>query len=142
MSKKFSDIPVGMPKRPTWLRGEARKEWDRIVPILDAANLLTQVDRSSLADYCVCWARLCEAEADIAKRGLLIKGRRDALVKNPSVQLARQYRVGLQRWCAMLGLTLARGPVAIPGPGAKRPGVDPIESAICQPLPPRTPAVQ
>lgn len=45
-------IPVEAPQAPAHLGEAARQEWQRIVPHLVTAGLVTQLDRSALAAYC------------------------------------------------------------------------------------------
>ena len=47
---------------PAWLEGEAAEEWARIAPELERLGLLTVVDISALAGYCVAYQRWREAE--------------------------------------------------------------------------------
>lgn len=107
--RPLNDCPASpsIPSCPDWMPAEGKAEWRRVAPLLDELNILTKLDRASLADYCLTWARLIQAERDITERGLLVPGRNraDGLVKNPAITVARQYRVSLQRWCAAFGLT-------------------------------------
>lgn len=99
-------IPTSIPAMPRGLPARARAEWRRITPILDSYKLITPLDAGVVGDYCLCIARLAEAESDITARGLLIGGKRDK-VKNPSAQLARQYRQALGKYAELLGLAPA-----------------------------------
>lgn len=96
--------PGGDMRAPAGMPLVARREWRRVVPILVRLGVASQVDRNALADYCLCVARLADAEADIEKRGLLVEGERGQ-VKNPSCQLAREYRAAVVRWAVEFGLT-------------------------------------
>ena len=40
---------ASIPKCPAWLSKEAKREWKRLVPFLEQAGLLTQVDRAAFA---------------------------------------------------------------------------------------------
>lgn len=57
------------------------------------------------------WSIYEAAAQDIAERGVLVPGRSTAdavsgtMVKNPSVQVARDASVALLRWCKELGFT-------------------------------------
>ena len=42
----------GRPTRPRGLVGDARKTWDRLVPLMDAAGMLTKTDGETLERYC------------------------------------------------------------------------------------------
>lgn len=91
------------PKCPASLPKEAKKHWEYLAPKLEALGLLTEVDGPALTDFCLCLARLEEAEKIVQENGMLIPGER-GLVKNPAAQLAREYRSAAQKWCARLGL--------------------------------------
>ena len=49
------EVPPGEPRCPAVLDGEARAEWERIVPELLDAGVLTQIDRAALTGYCSAW---------------------------------------------------------------------------------------
>jgi P27 family predicted phage terminase small subunit len=50
---------------------EARKEWYRIVPMLDRMGVLGNVDTAALVVYCNTWARYMEVEHLIRKGGMI-----------------------------------------------------------------------
>lgn len=64
--------PGGRPTRPIWLVGEARKEWERLAGRLHTCGILTAVDRSILAAYCVAWASYVEA-VEALREGALVQ---------------------------------------------------------------------
>lgn len=77
---------------------------------------LSELDQAGLADYCLCRIRLEQCEADITQRGILVGGQR-GLVKNPSLQLARQYRSAMAKWVELFGLApLSRQRISVPPP--------------------------
>lgn len=53
--------PVEAPECPAHIEGEARVEWERIVPHLLALGLLSQIDRAALTGYCDAWGEYVEA---------------------------------------------------------------------------------
>ena len=113
------------PTAPKGLPAAARREWERITALLRQRNCLDALDQAALRDYLVCWQRLNECEADIAARGILVKGYRSALTKNPSVALARQYREHLLAWSKELGFTIgSRARLAVPQ--QEKPRVNPF----------------
>lgn len=99
--------PPSKPRRPQWVIGIARAEWDRVVPVLDRLGLLTVVDRSVLAAYCESVAGLKAAASDLHTRGYLVASAREdgALIKNPSNQLFRDYARLVATYSSMLGLS-------------------------------------
>lgn len=111
-------------KPPAELPRAGKAEWRRMLGLIERhPNLASVVDRPALIAHCQQWAVFLEATADIAKRGVLVPGRssadaaRDggpALVKNPSVQIARDAQAQIRAWCVQFGFTpLARGRLEI-----------------------------
>ena len=58
---EFSPEPR-IPDCPSHLKGEARKEWDRITPELLQYGLISDADRALVAMMCTTWSHYCEAE--------------------------------------------------------------------------------
>jgi P27 family predicted phage terminase small subunit len=111
------------PEAPEDLTPAARQEWERITALLRSRKSLGALDQTGLHDYLICWQRLQACEADIGNRGVLVKGYRGALIKNPSVALARQYRESLLAWSKEFGFTIgSRSRLAVPEP--ERPKVN------------------
>lgn len=63
----------GRPDKPRELTGEAAKEWDRIIPELEAAGWLAVVDRAGLAAYCLAWAQMVWADEVCREEGAVIR---------------------------------------------------------------------
>jgi P27 family predicted phage terminase small subunit len=64
---KLEFRPVAeMPDMPKHLRGEAKKEWIRVVGELAAYQMISAVDRAALAMLCTQWGRYVQAEEMIA----------------------------------------------------------------------------
>jgi phage terminase small subunit len=59
---------VERPSCPPDLSKVARKEWRRIVPILEELQIVARLDRAALSAYCESWARWREAENRKARR--------------------------------------------------------------------------
>jgi P27 family predicted phage terminase small subunit len=132
------DLPAGPFGPPFPLDGIAWDEWERIVA---AAYWLRETDSVAIADRCLCFQRMLEAEQDIRERGALVRTR-NGQVTNPSIRIARAYRLSIQRYDAELGLTASsRGRVEPEGmalPAQTQPQrrpIDPLEEALCGPIP-------
>jgi P27 family predicted phage terminase small subunit len=100
-------VVVAAPDRPDGLEGEAQAEWERVVPELEAIGLIATVDRSVLIRYCRSWADWCEVDRNLQATGMLIKGRRDGLVRNPLFLLRSDLENTLSDLGKQLGLTPA-----------------------------------
>lgn len=72
-SRSRADVKAGAPPTPDpeELGGEAAAEWNRVVPELDAAGVLSVVDRAALVAYCLAWSDLAAARDILAREGLL-----------------------------------------------------------------------
>jgi len=92
------------PEMPEDLPPEACPIWRALVPKLIDLGIVTSLDTVALGDMCLCIARLAACERDITGRGVLVEGDRGK-VKNPALQIAREYRTALQNWARRFGLT-------------------------------------
>lgn len=98
---------VGAPACPSHLRGEARKEWERMSVQLVQLRLLTQVDRAALAAYCQCWARWVEAEKTIKKDGMVVLTEKGYPVLSPWWGVAQQSLKQMRAFLVEFGMTPA-----------------------------------
>ena len=90
---------------PAYLTGAAATEWRRLAPELARLGLLTTIDRDALAAYCQTFARWREAEAEIKKRGMVLKGQNGGPVLSPYVTVANRALVQLRAWLVEFGMT-------------------------------------
>ncbi len=104
--------------RPRWLTAKAAKaEWDRVVPLLEAAGLLTELDQSLLASYCQNWSNYLTAESEIVKHGQVVyvtattkTGNMTKPLVNPAIRNASIFHKAFIASATKLGLTpLDRG---------------------------------
>lgn len=65
----------GTPDCPFPAKGDARKKWDELVPLLSAAGSITKLDGDALKRYCLVWARLEKSERALAREGAVKKGK-------------------------------------------------------------------
>jgi len=91
--------------KPDDLDPGVAKIWDEQAP---RARGVKSGDSAAFADFCLCIYRLRQCEEIISKTGLLVNGTK-GIRKNPASQLAREYRLAIQRWAPEFGLTPAAG---------------------------------
>jgi P27 family predicted phage terminase small subunit len=97
-------------------REVASAEWRRVVPVLEVAASIGDVDHATVKDLCVCVARIDQAERDLSERGLMVTAERGT-VKNGAATIAGQYRSQLARYIRELGLSpSARTAITAPEP--------------------------
>lgn len=107
MNKNEPMPPSGGVKRPTWLLPEAKKEWNRLAPSLEAMGVLTLVDVQAFAGYCQAYARWKEAEEFITQHGSSFKTPSGYVQQMPQVSIAQQNLKIMQSFCSEFGLTPA-----------------------------------
>lgn len=105
---------VGRPTCPTWLDIEAKREWRRVVPELEALGILTVVDRAALAAYCQSYARWQQAEAVVTELGFSVPLTRRgedgeltvyAMQSRPEVGISQKERQIMRLFLTEFGLT-------------------------------------
>ena len=89
---------------PAWLEPEAKKEWKRLAPALEAMGILTTVDISAFAGYCQAYARWKEAEEFISKHGSIFQTPSGYVQQVPQVSIAQQNLKIMQSFCSEFGL--------------------------------------
>jgi P27 family predicted phage terminase small subunit len=114
------------PDPPDFLDGEALAEWHRVVPELVRLKLLCPLHRSALVAYCETWQRLVDAQALIAKEGLLHTNSQ-GVTRHPAVAIAEAASRELRAWAGEFGLTpSAENRVASPVPAKTSGSVNPF----------------
>ena len=104
------------PKRPAWLTGEARREWERLVPELSRLGLLTIVDGAALAGYCQSWADYVGAVKLLKAKGKTFESPNGYVQQRPEVSIAQKSLQLVKAFCAEFGLTpSSRGRLSLPG---------------------------
>jgi P27 family predicted phage terminase small subunit len=99
--------PRSLPDCPPHLAPEARAEWDRLAVMLNAIGLLTQVDRTTMAAYCQCYARWVEAEQKLAETPALLRMPSGYIQQSPWLTIANKSLELMIKYMAELGLTPA-----------------------------------
>lgn len=94
-----------VPTLPVWVKGEARREWLRVVKQLHAQGLLTAVDRAALVAYCVAYGRWVEAEKIVADKGAVLKTANGNLIQNPYLAVANRAMDNMRKLAQEFGMT-------------------------------------
>lgn len=85
-----------IPSCPSHLSKESKKEWRRVVKLLDSVGILTELDRSTLAEYCESYGKWINLKQELS---MIIKINIDnkCELKNITMRI-EQYRVEYKRW--------------------------------------------
>lgn len=88
--------PAKMPTCPSHLCKESKTEWRRVVKILDSIGLLTELDRSTLSEYCEAYGKWVVLKREL---GMLQKIDADNSCElKDSPMRVEQYRAESKRW--------------------------------------------
>jgi P27 family predicted phage terminase small subunit len=98
------DAPAGAIGLPEWVSEDARKEYDRIVPIIREMGIESPAYMAATAMYCQAFARWADAEIKLSKSGLLIKDDRGRIVRNPLLSIVAEAQQQAMRAIQILGL--------------------------------------
>ena len=104
------EVTPARPACPAWLALEAKREWRRVVPLLDGLGLLATVDRAALANYCASWAEWVEYQEGVTKYGAVLPVTKDGattLTVSPYVRLASEARDRMMRAAGQFGFSPA-----------------------------------
>lgn len=95
-----------IPTAPKHLDDEARREWRRMAKTLHELGLLTEVDRSALAAYCISWSRWVLAEAKVREFGLVLKSPDKGWpVQSPYLPIANRAMEQMVKLAGEFGMT-------------------------------------
>ena len=114
-----AEKPLPAVEAPDWLAEDARREWDRVMPVLTERKILTDADLGGLENYCICIGRVRETEA-------LIQAGQEPEVMLKLARLQDKAMASARQLAAELGLTpVSRSRPAIREDGDNEP--DPLD---------------
>jgi P27 family predicted phage terminase small subunit len=126
---------VKRPRCPAHLDADARREWRRLVPILERMRVLTEADEIPLANLCMQYATMVKAQRLLEKSGLLFKTKSGYIQQSPLVAIVSNSVEQVNKLCREFGLT----PAARTRLTVDKQDVDPRDRLLrimCQPWPP------
>lgn len=80
-------------------------EWRRVAPMLRAAGLISESERSALMALCQQWSRYLAAHAQVIALGMVIEGPRGAPMPNPYLVVTDRALAHCHKLWNELGLT-------------------------------------
>lgn len=105
---------------PAELTGQpaAIAEWERLAPMLQKCQQITEADRAALLALCLEWARYLFATERVRTMGMLVKAPSGYPIVNPYLSIATKALAGCSKLWPELGLTpSSRSRVTVTGPG-------------------------
>ena len=122
--------PKGSIKCPTWLLPEAKKEWKRLAPSLEAMGVLTMADLTAFEGYCQAYARWKEAEEFMTQHGTIVKTKSGYWQQVPQVSIAQTYLKIMNKIAEQFGLTPAARSRITAGADMKDAAVDDMDALL------------
>jgi P27 family predicted phage terminase small subunit len=89
ISEPVSDVES--PPCPKWIQGEAKTEWERIVPELLLRRTLSKSDLAMLAGYCQAWGEFANATRRVNALDTGNKKYKGLMIDHPRVVLGRAF---------------------------------------------------
>lgn len=113
------DALSDVPEPPEWFGEIAVAAWQQVAPWLIEAKILTATDLHNLEAFCMAYQRWREAQADITKNGIIVKGAKQE-IKNPACTVANETMRQMATFGSALGLDPAARSRLKPG-GQQKP---------------------
>jgi len=100
-------LEIRAPECPEHLDDVAKREWDRIVPILLRMRVLTEADQIALANMCQTYSTLIDAQKKLKQSGLVYKTQSGYVQANPLLAVVNKCIQVISRIQSEFGLTPA-----------------------------------
>jgi P27 family predicted phage terminase small subunit len=102
----------GTVSAPKWLSAEAREEWNRVFPLLDAKKLAQAPDIQLLASYCTAYAGYRQALTKVEEQGPVIEitsttrtGKTQKPVRNPWLTVVMDWQRQMLAAAKLFGIS-------------------------------------
>jgi P27 family predicted phage terminase small subunit len=120
------------PEPPTYFKGEALLEWNRVVTCLDSLDLLKPADYSALVRHCELWETYRSAMDEVRATGITVVNPETGNVrKNPALTVVEVVGNQLLNSCREFGLTPS-SEQRLPGSSKRDQGGDPFADSAAQ----------
>ena len=120
--------PLVVPEPPSHLSEQEKAKFTSTAEMLVRRGVMTELDAGALARYAVVWCRWVDAEAEIKKRGPVVKTTSDNIIQNPFLAVANKCMVQMAQIESEFGLTpSARSRIRMEMPSDT---VDPFEEFL------------
>ena len=107
-NKEIIQFEVSIPEIPDFVSIDpaAKEEWDRVVPELYKNGVISKLDRTILAGYCLNYSRVIKVERFLQKNNMTVKvGRKGYTQVRPEVTIMRESWKLMRTFAEMLGLS-------------------------------------
>ena len=105
LNKKEPKPPLVAPEPPDYLDENAKAKFSELAKMLARHGVMTELDAGAIARYAVVWCRWVDAEAEIKKRGPVVKTAGDNIIQNPFLAVANKCLLQMAQIESEFGLT-------------------------------------
>lgn len=96
---------VAVPEPPAHLDERAKGKFAAMAEMLARHGVMTELDAGALARYAVVWGRWVDAEAEIKRRGPVVKTEGGNVIQNPFLAVANKCLLQMAQIESEFGLT-------------------------------------
>ena len=96
---------VAIPEPPAHLDERARAKFAGMAGMLARHGVMTELDAGALARYAVVWCRWLDAEAEVKRRGPVVKTEAGNIIQNPFLSVANKCLLQMAQIEFEFGLT-------------------------------------
>ena len=98
-------MAIHVPRCPSHLAPEAKREWKRTAPKLAAAGILTELDRAVLSAYCEAWGNYVQASQQVQKYGSVLPSPNGSVFQSPYINVLSMAMKQLREFASELGMS-------------------------------------
>jgi P27 family predicted phage terminase small subunit len=96
---------VAVPEPPSHLDERARTKFAAMAEMLARHGIMTDLDAGALARYAVVWCRWLDVEAEVKRRGPIVKTEGGNIIQNPFLSVANKCLLQMAQIESEFGLT-------------------------------------
>lgn len=104
------NVPDGPVECPNFLNEEAKREWDRITPYLEAAKILKPSYSAALAVYCEAYAEFAQCVRALEVQGLVYESDKGNSIQHPLVGIKNKAAERMNRMFSHFGMSALTWP--------------------------------
>ena len=120
--------PLVVPDPPSHLDEREKAKFSAMAEMLARHGVMTELDSGAIARYAIVWCRWLDAEAEVKKRGQVVKTTSDNVIQNPFLAVANKCMTQMAQIESEFGLTpSARSRIRMEMPSDT---VDPFEEYL------------
>ena len=105
LNKDEPKPPVAVPEAPAPLEERARIKFTAMAEMLARHGVMTELDAGAVTRYAVVWCRWLDAEAEVKRRGPVVKTEAGNIIQNPFLAVANKCLAQMAQIESEFGMT-------------------------------------